>query len=69
MATTHIEVTTANRGAEVFGLQDGHLLKVERETPKFFFVRSHTGKAIKVSKTTKRACHWKNQATSPIFNV
>ena len=69
MATTHIEVTKANRGANVFGLADGHLLKVEKETPCFFFVRSHTGKQIKVSKHTKRACHWGNVATSPVFNV
>lgn len=69
MATTHIEVTKANKGAEVFGLGDGHLLKVEKETDCFFFVRSHTGHQIKVSKQTKRACHWRNATTSPVFNI
>lgn len=68
-ATTHIEVVAANKGAEIFGLQDGHLIKVEKETENFFFCVSHSGKQIKVSKQTKRACSWRDQKTSPVFNV
>lgn len=66
---THIEVTAANRGTEVFGIQDGQLLTVLRETPCFFFVKSFAGKELKVSKQTKRLCHWGNANTSPVFNI
>ena len=66
---THIEVTKANRGAEVFGLEDGQLLTVLRETPCFFFVKTFAGREIKVSKQTKRLCHWASVSNSPIFNI
>lgn len=66
---THIEVTEANRGAEVFGLNDGDLLSVTKVTPNFIFANARNGKEIKISKKTHRACHWANQASSPVFNV
>lgn len=66
---THIEVTKANKGAEIFGLQDGHLLKVLKETTCFIFAVSHSGKEIKISKKTKRCCYWSSKSTSPVFNV
>ena len=66
---THIEVTAANRGAEVFGLNDGDLLSVTKATPAFVFATARNGKEIKISKKTGRACHWGNQSTSPVFNV
>lgn len=73
-ATTHIEVTKANKGAEVFGLADGMLVRVIKETPKFFFCEprnaSRNGHTqMKVSKTTRRLCLWSNKNTSPVFNV
>lgn len=67
--TSHIEVIAANKGREVFGIEDGQCLKVVKETPAFFFVVSFTGKEIKVSKSTGLAGHWSNKATSPVFNV
>lgn len=69
MATTHIEVQAANKGAEVFGIEDGQLLKVSKETKDFFFAKSFSGKEIKVSKKTKRACQWSNTSTAPVFNI
>lgn len=66
---THIEVTAANRGAEVFGLTDGDLLKVLKVTPSFIFAAARNGKEIKISKRTHRACHWAAQSNSPVFNV
>lgn len=69
MPTTHIEVTEAKHGQVIWGLQDGHLLTVEKETPCFFFVRSHAGHKIKVSKKTMRPCYWKQSSTAPVFNI
>jgi hypothetical protein len=66
--TTHIEVTASNGGAHL-GLESGHLLQVQKETNCFFFVMSHTGRKLKVSKHTKRLCHWANAKTSPTFNI
>jgi len=66
---THIEVIAANKGAEVFGLKDGQLLKVHHVTNCFIFARSFSGQEIKISKQTKRACHWVSQSNSPVFNV
>ena len=66
--TTHIEVTAAN-GAAHLGLESGHLLQVKKETNCFFFVKSHTGRELKVSKHTKRLCYWSNANTSPTFNI
>jgi len=68
---THIEVISANRGAEVYGLSDGMLVKVIKETPKFFFLKApKDGHAeLKVSKKTNRCCHWANQNSSPLFNI
>lgn len=69
MPATHIEVSYAKDGSRVFGLQDGQLLQVERETDCFFYVKSFSGQTIKVSKKTRRACNWKGAATSPVFNI
>lgn len=72
MAATHIEVIKANEGANVYGIVDGDLLEVLKETPNFLFVKARDGgsrKEIKVSKQTKRACRWSNQRTSPTFNI
>lgn len=66
---THIEVTVANRGTEVLGIEDGQLLTVLRETKCFFFVKSFAGRELKVSKQTKRLCWWGNPSTSPVFNI
>jgi hypothetical protein len=68
MTTTHIEVTTT-KGATHLGLFDGALLKVINETPCFFFVKNHEGRELKISKQTKRLCHWGNANTSPVFNI
>lgn len=66
--TTHIEVSTTNGGTHL-GLKNGHLLEVKLETKCFFFVSTHTGRCLKVSKHTKRLCHWGNASTSPTFNI
>ena len=66
--TTHIEVTLAN-GGEHLGVESGHLLQVKKETNCFFFVKTHSGQELKVSKHTKRLCHWSKAATSPTFNI
>lgn len=67
-STTHIEVTAAN-GAAHLGMENGSLLRVTKETKCFFFVKSHTGRDLKVSKQTKRLCYWGNANTSAVFNV
>ena len=69
MQRTHIEVTQANKGATIWNLFDGQMLKVSKETEKFFFLEAWNGKEIKVSKQTKKCCHWKNKLTSPVFNI
>jgi hypothetical protein len=66
---THIEVTEARGGEQAYGIKTGQLLTVDKETKCFFFVRSWTGKQIKVSKRTKRSCYWSNANTSPVFNI
>lgn len=66
---THIEVLMAKNGGAHLGLENGHLLQVESETKCFFFVKSHTGRKLKVSKQTKRLCRWGNANTSPVFNI
>lgn len=66
--TTHIEVCATNGGAHL-GLQNGHLVEVTSETNCFFFIRTHTGRCLKVSKQTQRLCSWGNANTSPIFNI
>jgi len=65
---THIEVTQA-KGGKNFGIEDGSLLTVLKETKCFFFVKSHAGKTFKVSKQTKRLCNWGNVNSSPVFNI
>jgi hypothetical protein len=65
---THIEVTQAKDGKR-FGIEDGHLLRVNKETKCFFFVTSHSGQSLKISKQTKRLCYWSQTNTSPVFNV
>lgn len=69
MNRTHIEVVKANNGANVFGMFDGQMLKIAKETEKFIFAEAWNGKEIKVSKQTKLCCHWKNKSTSPLFNI
>jgi hypothetical protein len=65
---THLEVIVAKEGS-MYGIEDGNLLRVEKETPCFFFVCTHNGKVFKVSKKTKRIANWKRISTSPIFNI
>jgi hypothetical protein len=65
---THIEVIQA-KGGKNFGMEDGSLLTVLKETQCFFFIKSHSGKTFKVSKHTKRLCNWGNVSSSPIFNI
>lgn len=69
MNRTHVEVSKANKGANVWNLFDGQMLKVLKETPKFVFVESWEGKQIKISKHTKQCCYWSQKNTSPIFNI
>ena len=66
---THIEVTTANKGQEVWGLFDGQLLNVEHTSKCFIFAFAPNKQIIKISKKTKRCCHWRTQSTSPVFNI
>lgn len=66
---SHVEVIEANKGKEVFGIENGQLLTVTKETDKFVYLVSFTGKEIKVSKQTRKACHWRNSSTSPTFNI
>lgn len=66
---SHIEVVSANHGVEIYDIKDGQLLKVTKETNNFFFVVSFTGKEIKVSKNTKRACNWSKPSIAPTFNI
>lgn len=66
--TTHIEVAAA-KGATHLGIQDGQLLAVTKETNCFFFVKTHAGRDLKVSKHTKRLCHWSKANTSAVFNI
>jgi hypothetical protein len=72
--TTHIEVLEARFGKEFYGIADGMQLEVINETPKFFFVKifsgHRAGQEIKISKLTKRSCHWGHGISkSPIFNI
>lgn len=48
---THIEVTNAKGH---YDFESGQLLKVTRETPRFYFVRAFSGSEYQVSKQTKR---------------
>jgi len=66
---THIEVLQANEGERVYGITTGQLLTVHHVTPCFIFAKSHSGREIKISKKTRRACHWGSASTSPVFNV
>jgi hypothetical protein len=69
MRITHLEVVKAN-GGKSFGIEDGQLLKVIHETPKFFFVETFgTKEKIKVSKLRKIACHFGTAKTAPLFNI
>jgi hypothetical protein len=65
-----ITVLQAKRGVEAYGLKDGQLLFPFHESPCFYFVEAPngTGKEIKISKKTKKCCHWGNTSTSPIFS-
>ena len=65
---THIEVLDV-KGGSLLGIATGDLLGVVKETPCFFFVKTHGGKQLKVSKQTKRLCYWKAAHSSPIFNL
>jgi hypothetical protein len=65
---THIQVASA-KGTTHLGIQDGQLLAVTKETNCFFFVETHAGRGLKVSKHTKRLCHWGNANTSAVFNI
>jgi hypothetical protein len=66
---THVEVLQANAGEQVFGIKTGQLLTVHQVTPCFIFAKSFSGREIKISKKTKRACRWGSPSTSPVFNV
>ena len=66
---THIEVLQANEGERVYGIKTGQLLTVHHVTTCFIFVKSFSGREIKISKKTKRACHWGSASTSPVFNI
>ena len=66
---THIEVLLSNEGERVYGIKTGQLLTVLKVTPCFIFAKSHSGREIKISKKTRRACHWGSASTSPVFNV
>jgi hypothetical protein len=66
---THIEVLQANEGERVYGIKTGQLLTVLQVTPCFVFAKSFSGREIKISKKTQRACHWGNANTSPVFNI
>ncbi len=69
MQATHIEVKLANSAAEVYGLFDGQILKVIKETPAFFFAATPDGTELKVSKKTKRCWYWSPLKISPVFNI
>ena len=66
---TIITVVQARRGTDAYGLKDGQLLFPARESRCFYFVDApnSSGKEIKISKKTKRCCHWGNSDTSPVF--
>lgn len=64
-----VVVAQANKGAEVFGIQDGQALTIEKETDNFIFCTAPKNGPIKISKATKKACNWRNKATSPVFKI
>jgi hypothetical protein len=65
---THIEVLDV-KGGSLLGIETGDLLNVVKETPCFFFVKTHSGRSLKVSKRTRRLCYWRAVQSSPIFNL
>lgn len=64
-----LNITQANKGAEIYGFKTGETLFTDKETNCFYFAVTPNGKEIKVSKKTMRACHWGNSSTSPVFSL